>query len=257
MGRQSSRSGLIPRRATAGRRGSVGAAGEAADVTGGHAGLGVDLEEAGAHVRSAEESVRGLRLVRTPAEPTHGRGATGHRRGGGSGHHWVWSCAFWRAVIAVWAIGCATGGRPGPLGTRDVDVLTVCAPGRERSLGARTESSRRTDCGSTIPPDRGRSQTSVRNGGGRRTARHPAIGAVRAWLARFRRWRARDARNVARGSPGSRLEGPATPNRRVSCVAPKMPASLSQIHGLNRHYVRLAHDDRGRRMIQVSKPKLG
>jgi len=34
------------------------------------------------------------------------------------------ACAFWRAVIAVWAIGCAALGRPGPHGTRDVGVLT-------------------------------------------------------------------------------------------------------------------------------------
>jgi len=45
--------------------------------------------------------------------------------------------AFWRAVIAVWAIGFATLGRPGPHGTRHVGVVWRSARRRERGLGAR------------------------------------------------------------------------------------------------------------------------
>ena len=50
-----------------------------------------------------------------------------------------WSVAFWRAVIAIWAIGCASGARscrfPWPLSEMIMDVARRV---RERALGALT-----------------------------------------------------------------------------------------------------------------------
>jgi len=93
------------RRRVCGR--SVRAADKPADRAAGDARQRVELEVARAAVGGAVEVVgrRG-----SAAQSAHGRSTSGDGRLGGTGHHGC-TVAFWRAVIAMWAIGCASDAR--------------------------------------------------------------------------------------------------------------------------------------------------
>ena len=134
----------IPPRAT--RAGLVDPADVAADMAGGQPGVGVDIEEAGTAVGAAEEAARCGRGMAAATHTPHRGGSSGDGRSGGSGHHGGVACVLSGAPSSRDERSAA---RPGfrSAGTLEPGRrLFGClrAGVRERGLGARTESSRRT-----------------------------------------------------------------------------------------------------------------
>ena len=76
------------------RGGSVDVADEAADVAGRRAGLGIEIEQAGAAVGAAEEAAVRGRGECAATHPPNGGGASGDGRCGGTGHHVCWYLCF-------------------------------------------------------------------------------------------------------------------------------------------------------------------
>src|SRR5688572_2481485 len=97
MARRRTAVSAIPADATSVR--SVGAASEAADRASRDTGGRVDLEEAGAPVRAAEDARAAVGGRHAAPHAAHGTGTTSEGRGGGSGHHGLDTrIAFWRAT---------------------------------------------------------------------------------------------------------------------------------------------------------------
>ncbi len=133
----------IPPRAT--RSGLVDPADVAADMAGGQPGVGVDIEEAGAAVGAAEEAARCGCGMAAATHAAHRGGSSGDGRSGGSGHHGgvrVLSGAPSSRDERSAARPGVSFGRYSRTWTTVVGCLRAGV--RERGLGARTESSRRT-----------------------------------------------------------------------------------------------------------------